>query len=362
MGFFVCLTYIYATYTLLILALSNFFMKITLPQLQYNRLLAVYRKLNKRLQKHFAAGSFHQFSKEQQQLLLNRIERLKAQLSLLEKRLKLAGAALLVGTILTTNEANAQFATSGANFIVNTDINTTTNHGFPSVAADSAGDFVVTWARNYQNGRNWGIYAQRYNAAGAAQGSEFLVDTNTAISSSISKVAMDHSGDFVIMWVTSYGGGSYGSYNIFAKRYNAAGIAQGSEFLVATTTGGYLNQAPPSVAMDANGDFVITWQRYNDTDSTSNYDIYAKRYNAAGVAQDTSFLVNTYTTSDQQNPTVAMDSRGDFIITWQSRGVTGKYDIYARRYDSSGTAEGSEFLVNTYTTDQQIKPSAAIVG
>ena len=44
---------------------------------------------------------------------------------------------------------------------------------------DSAGDFVVAWESQAEDGSNYGIYAQRYNAAGAAQGSEFLVNTYT---------------------------------------------------------------------------------------------------------------------------------------------------------------------------------------
>ena len=70
------------------------------------------------------------------------------------------------------------------------------------------------------------------------------------------------------------------------------------------------------VAMDAAGDFVITWQSApQDGDF---YGIYAQRYNSAGVAQGTEFRVNTYTTNNQSQPTALMDAAGDFVITWQS--------------------------------------------
>src|SRR4051812_19103447 len=48
-----------------------------------------------------------------------------------------------------------------------------------SVAVDAAGDFVVTWSSVGQDGSAYGIYAQRYNAAGVPQGGEFQVNAFT---------------------------------------------------------------------------------------------------------------------------------------------------------------------------------------
>ena len=41
---------------------------------------------------------------------------------------------------------------------------------------DANGDFVVAWDSFGQDGSANGVYGQRYNAAGAAQGSEFRKD------------------------------------------------------------------------------------------------------------------------------------------------------------------------------------------
>ncbi|MEH1947971.1 MAG: hypothetical protein V7K77_13605, partial [Nostoc sp.] len=48
-----------------------------------------------------------------------------------------------------------------------------------TVAIDAAGDFVISWQSNVQDGSGYGIYAQRYNSAGVAQGNEFKVNTYT---------------------------------------------------------------------------------------------------------------------------------------------------------------------------------------
>ncbi|MBN4002192.1 hypothetical protein [Nostoc sp. LPT] len=77
----------------------------------------------------------------------------------------------------------------------------------------------------------------------------------------------------------------------------------------------------------------------------------------------TEFQVNIYTTGNQSNSTVAMDADGDFIITWMSYGQDGSYDgIYAQRYNSAGVAIGNEFQVNTYTADEQFSPTVAMDG
>ncbi|HZF57487.1 MAG TPA: hypothetical protein VEZ19_03325, partial [Rubrobacter sp.] len=66
------------------------------------------------------------------------------------------------------------------------------------------------------------------------------------------------------------------------------------------------------------------------------------------------FQVNTYTTSNQENPSVAMDSDGDFVVTWTSNGQDGSDNgIYGQRYNAAGEAQGAEFQVNTYITSYQ---------
>ncbi|PHM10790.1 cadherin-like domain-containing protein, partial [Nostoc sp. 'Peltigera malacea cyanobiont' DB3992] len=104
-----------------------------------------------------------------------------------------------------------------------------------------------------------------------------------------------------------------------------------TEFQVNTTTIG--NQSNSTVAIDTDGDFVISWQ----SDSQDGTDIYARRYNNLGVAQGGEFKVNTYTTSDQANPTVAMNAGGDFVVSWQSDGQDGFGNgIYAQLNTNNG--------------------------
>ena len=249
---------------------------------------------------------------------------------------------------------NAAGVAQGAEVRVNT--YSTGNQVKPVVAMDAGGDFVVTWnSSSGQDGSNYGIYGQRYNAAGVAQGSEFRVNTYTTGDQIGASVAIDADGDFVVTWNSSGPGGS--GKDIYGQRYDAAGVAQGSEFRVNTYTTN--DQIGASVAMDADGDFVVTWQIF-DPGGSSN-EIYGQRYNATGVAQGSEFRVNTYTTDNQRNPAVAMDADGDFVVTWESILQDGSsYGIYAHRYNALGVAQSSEFRVNTYTTSNQRNPAVAM--
>ncbi|MGV2333392.1 MAG UNVERIFIED_CONTAM: hypothetical protein LVR18_04425 [Planctomycetaceae bacterium] len=215
-------------------------------------------------------------------------------------------------------------------------VNTTTNasQSLPAVAMDADGDYVVTWRSNGQDGSGYGVYAQRYNAAGNRQGSDFRVNSTITGNQLNPALAMNSSGDFVIVWMSDAQDGS--SYDIYARQYNSGGVAQGSEFRVNTTVAH--SQRNPAVAMDADGDFVVTWMS-NGQDG-SGYGIYARQYNPAGAAQGSEFKVNTTVSNSQRNPAVAIDADGDFVVTWMSSAQDGSgYGIYAQRYSSTGAPE-----------------------
>ena len=219
---------------------------------------------------------------------------------------------------------------------------------FSTVAMDADGDFAVTWSSNSQDGSGWGVYAQRYNAAGQALGDAFRVNSYTSGSQIYSKVAMDADGDFVVIWNSAGQDGS--SYGVYAQRYSAAGEVLGGEFKVNTYTSS--TQRFSSVAMDADGDFVVTWS--SSGQDGSSWGVYAQRYNAAGEALGQEFRVNTFSSGSQLYSTVAMDADGDFVITWSSSAQDGSgYGVYAQRYNAAGQAIGDEFQVNTYTNNSQ---------
>ncbi len=75
--------------------------------------------------------------------------------------------------------------------------------------------------------------------------------------------------------------------------------------------------------------------------------VYGQRYDNSGSAVGSEFRVNSYTTGDQRTPTVAMDGAGDFVVVWRGAGPTAVDGVFARRYNNAGTAQGAETQVNT---------------
>jgi hypothetical protein len=223
------------------------------------------------------------------------------------------------------------------------------------VALDGDGDFVIAWVSEAQDGSVNGIFARRFNAAGVAQASEFQVNTYTNDGQLQPSVGMDGDGDFVIAWkdneLDGYGNG------VFARRFNAAGVAQAVEFQVNTYTNE--DESGPAVAMNAGGDFVVAWD--SDQQDGSGGGIFARRFDAAGVALAAELQVNSFTAGSQRVPAVAIDGDGGFVVTWQSNDQDGSSDgIFSRRFSASGTPQAVELQVNTYTANFQRSSTVAM--
>jgi hypothetical protein len=244
----------------------------------------------------------------------------------------------------------------GDQFAVNTA--TTTQARKPSVAMNASGEFVVAWS-GYSDGSEYGITAQRFDATGAKVGGEFAVNTYTTASQTDPSVAMDGSGNFVVVW-SSYGEDK-SKMGIFGRRFDHAGAASGGEFQINVFTGE--GQYSPRVAADPAGDFVVVWDTCCVDGSA--YGVVGRRFDPSGNPTTAEFRVNTYTFADQTFPDVAMDSQGSFTVAWQSErqddpGSASGWGVFARQFTKSGRPAGSEFAVNTYTTNDQMRPSVAL--
>jgi hypothetical protein len=229
----------------------------------------------------------------------------------------------------------------GAEFQVNTytflDQSLFPNANKP-IAGDANGNFVVVWTSTGEDGSGLGVYAQRYNPQGVPQGVEFRVANTTAGDQLHPAVAMDAAGDFVVTWTSSDGSGT----GVFARRFDTQGNAQGNEFRVNNVTNN--DQKWSSVAMDSTGNFVVTWTSVaQDGDKNG---IFGRRFNVTTNSLETEFAINTTTTNDQQNSSIAMAPQGGFVVTWYDAGVTGNHTgVYARKFSADTTPVTPEIPV-----------------
>lgn len=242
----------------------------------------------------------------------------------------------------------------GDEFRVNT--YTAGDQYWSSMAMDADGDFVITWRSVGQDGSGSGIYAQRYDSAGVAQGAEFRANSYTANDQWFESVGMDGAGNFLIAWTSE--GQDSGTSGIFAQRYDPAGAALGGEFRVNSYVPD--SQWNAAAAMGANGQSLVSWQGAGSGDSYSG--IFAQRYDAAGAPQGGEFRANTYTPSTQSSSWTAMNADGEFVIVWHSAGQDGSgWGAYAQEFDAAGAPVGGEFRLNTITAGGQIAPAVAMV-
>ena len=224
----------------------------------------------------------------------------------------------------------------------------------PAVAGLITGGYVIVWQSFEQDGSNWGIYAQAYDQDHNTVGAEFQVNTYTISDQRFPSIAGLITGGYVITWRSFGQDGNSGG--IYAQAYDKDHNTVGADFQVNTYT--INDQTFPSIAGLITGGYVITWQSSNQ--DGDRYGIYAQAYDKDHNTVGAEFQVNTYTTDDQRDPSIAGLITGGYVIIWRSLGQDGDgYGIYAQAYDKDHNTVGAEFQVNTYTTSDQTVPSIA---
>jgi hypothetical protein len=239
----------------------------------------------------------------------------------------------------------------GPEFLVNT--YTTSFQGSPAVDADGSGNFVVVWA-SFEDGSFTGVSGQRYASTGAPLGTEFRINTYTTDFQGDPGVSSDASGNFVVVWTSARGAADT---DVIARRYASTGVPLSPEFRVNTYAPGV--QAFAVVASDPSGNFVVVWQSADQDDL--GYGIFGQRYASTGVPLGPEFRVNTYTTNSQTRPAIASDVSGNFVVVWESLiQDAGGQGVFGQRFSAAGAPLGSEFAINTYTTNMQRSPSVGL--
>jgi hypothetical protein len=208
----------------------------------------------------------------------------------------------------------------------------------PEVAADRDGNFSVVWTNL---GAAWTslphVYRRRFDAAGNALGAETRLDDLSTNEAGTATIAMNASGASVVAWY-AYGGGTH----VRARRYDAAGVAIGSEITVATMA--TTNYGPQiRVALDDAGRFTVVWTE--DKNNGANFDVFRRRYDATGTAQGLAQRVNSAITGPQRKADIAMDAAGNSVVIWDSLPSSNNVRIVGQRYDSAGFAAGGEFVL-----------------
>nr|MDO8081258.1 hypothetical protein [Candidatus Freyarchaeota archaeon] len=231
---------------------------------------------------------------------------------------------------------------------------TTGDQWEPSVCCRSDGSFVVAWMSYGQDAAGgFGVYAKLFNSTGGNTTGDIQVNTYTTSYQMYPSVCCRSDGSFVVAW-ESYGQDAANSWGVYAKLFNSTGGNTTGDIQVNTYTTNF--QMSPSVCCRSDGSFVVAWT--SDGQDGSSWGVFAKLFNSTGGNTTGDIQVNTYIASDQQFPSVCCRSDGSFVVAWQSYGQDGEWwGVYAKLFNSAGGNTTDEIQVNTYTTSDQADPS-----
>ena len=256
-------------------------------------------------------------------------------------------------------------STVGDQFQVNT---YTTNTQFdPAADMDTDGDLVVVWTSTGSDGTDsssYSIQGRRFASDGSPVAGQFQVNSYTTGEQTTPSVGMDSDGDFVVAWRSAASGGTDTSADsVHGQRFASDGSPVGAQIQLNTYTTGV--QTSPSVDVDASGNFVVAWMSDgSDGTDSSAYSIQGQRFASDGSTQGDQVQINTYTTSLQFDPSMSVDPDGNFVVVWNSFGSAGTdtsgSSIQAQRFAADGSPAASEIQVNTYTTSFQDSPIVAM--
>ena len=179
------------------------------------------------------------------------------------------------------------------------------------------------------------VLGQRFNAAGSQIGDEFLVNIhNNAYNRFLPRIAAAADGSFAVVWTSS--GGQRDGDGVFAQRFDRLGQPVGSELQVNSETVG--DQNDPALAMNAAGAFVVVWTSSGQDGSGDG--VFGQSFDASGRRVGGELPINVTREGDQRDPSVAISGSGSFVVAWSGRGPGGRDDIFARRFVDDGDIDG----------------------
>lgn len=248
-------------------------------------------------------------------------------------------------------ESQLEF-TAGQEFQINSYTNSTQD--IPLAASDGSSYFVA-WHSAGQDGSDYGLFGQLLDVSGNKIGNELQINTYTDGWQGRAYVASNGSTYFVAWDSENQDSNTSG---VYGQLLDGSGAKIRSEFRINSYT--MDNQSIPCIA-SCNSEYFATWQ--SNTQDGNSYGIFGRFFDASGNSTGSEFRINTYTIGSQSRPFIATDGIASYFVEWTSYGQIGAdHDMYAQRYDASGTKLGSEFQINTYTPDSQLRASVASRG
>lgn len=227
----------------------------------------------------------------------------------------------------------------GAETLVNTTIGGTQTD--PAIAMADDGSFTVGWSGQSTSDAA-GVYLQRFTAAGEKLGGEVVVNTTTDDYQQGLALVYDAERNLVAAWSSLDQDGS--DWGVYGQRFDAEGNRLGDEFAWNATNAD--SQRDVTLAAGPEGQILAAWEsRGQDGDS---WGVVARMLDSDGGTLGDEVLLNDQTAGQQYDVRVAIAADGTWIATWTTGTDDGAgWEVAARTFSATGTPEADSFLVNT---------------
>ena len=160
---------------------------------------------------------------------------------------------------------------SVSDFVVADSIDTETDS---SVAALTGGGFVVTYT-DFDDGSNYGVFAQRFDDSGAAVGDLFRVNETTSSFQYRSEVTGTEDGGFAVTFYDA------ATRQVFVQQYDANGAIIDSP--IAVDSSATNNEFDSSITSLSAGGFVVAYNNSNaESDGNNSNGIFMRLFGADG--------------------------------------------------------------------------------
>lgn len=211
---------------------------------------------------------------------------------------------------------------------------------------DTDGNVTVGYSRPNVMGSPQTVAMRRFSTSGTPIGPEVVVASDTwGKLYGPTSIVTDIAGNIALAWKTSLAA-SVDKMELRAQRFSRAGAALTPVLLVSHASPSSLSGG--TIAMEPGGESVIAWS--SSTDQNYTWNVYARRYDASGSPVTAPIRVNQRLLEGGPGENLGIAESGDFVVSWiASNGVVGgspDSTLAARLYRADGTPIGNEFRLD----------------
>ncbi|MDD1772269.1 MAG: carboxypeptidase-like regulatory domain-containing protein [Methanomassiliicoccales archaeon] len=202
----------------------------------------------------------------------------------------------------------------------------------PMVAIDSDGDALVVWDQINPDTQNISIFALSYSDGAWTTP---IVVSVPSINAIYPRLAMSSYGDAIIVWQQM--NSNLSCYSLYARSYSDG--EWGTIQLASSSTAPY-SAVDARVQMNENGDAILVWDQVQPV--TYDFAVYANTFENGDWGTPTLIASDS---TDSFAPSVAMDDNGNAVVTWFYGSTSNIYDysVYSKTY-SDGDWEDKQLI------------------